>query len=187
MSQYSRSTGRGSCPTSRGARSRTLPAMPYGLRLSLHSPQPTRPVSVSMRTKVHGRQPPSACSASTRAIFMVTLRPTSMHVPRRVCQSISPARRVVERELRARCPRSRAGFRDPGGGMIVDRPSHGEGALQRRIQVLEGGVGLGPHGIEELAEEASRGRGGGHVEDFLVPIAVRPEGLHVGGGDLIRG
>src|SRR6266542_4576147 len=70
MSQYRRSTGRGSCPTSRGARSRTLPAMPYGLRLSLHSPQPTRPVSVSMRTNVHGRQPPSAWSAATRAIFI---------------------------------------------------------------------------------------------------------------------
>ena len=44
--------------------------MPYGLRLSLHSPQPTRPSSVSMRTKVQGRQPPSQCRASTRAIFM---------------------------------------------------------------------------------------------------------------------
>src|SRR5439155_6255459 len=56
---------------SRCARSRTQPAMPYGLRLSLHSPQPTSPSSVSTRTKVQGRQPPSACSASTRAIFMM--------------------------------------------------------------------------------------------------------------------
>src|SRR5215471_19097237 len=88
MSQYKRSTGRGSCPTSTEARSRTLPAMPYGLRLSLHSPQPIRPVSVSMRTKVHGRQPPSACSASTRAIFMETLRPTSMHARPRVCETV---------------------------------------------------------------------------------------------------
>src|SRR5712692_6268590 len=79
MSQYRRSTGRGSCPMSRGVRSRTLPAMPYGLRLSLHSPQPTKPVSVLMRTNVHGRQPPSACSVSTRAIFIVILRPISMH------------------------------------------------------------------------------------------------------------
>src|SRR6266849_7733316 len=72
MSQYRRSTGRGSWPISRGARSRTEPAMPYGLRLSLHSPQPTRPSSVSTRTKVQGRQPPSQCRASTRAIFMAT-------------------------------------------------------------------------------------------------------------------
>src|SRR6185503_9093086 len=57
---------------SNGARSRTEPAMPYGLRLSLHSPQPTRPSSVSTRTKVQGRQPPSQCRASTRAIFMAT-------------------------------------------------------------------------------------------------------------------
>src|SRR6185503_6563551 len=57
---------------SNGARSRTEPAMPYGLRLSLHSPQPTRPLSVSTRTKVQGRQPPSQCRASTRAIFMAT-------------------------------------------------------------------------------------------------------------------
>src|SRR5439155_23073489 len=59
------------------ARSRTQPAMPYGLRLSLHSPQPTSPSSVSTRTKVQGRQPPSACSASTRAIFMGLLLPTA--------------------------------------------------------------------------------------------------------------
>src|SRR5258705_8768907 len=72
MSQYRRSTGRGSWPISSGARSRTEPAMPYGLRLSLHSPQPTRPSSVSTRTKVQGRQPPSQCRASTRAIFMAT-------------------------------------------------------------------------------------------------------------------
>ena len=50
--------------------SRTQPARPCGLRLSLHSPQPTRPSSVSMRTNVHGRQPPSQCNASTFAIFM---------------------------------------------------------------------------------------------------------------------
>src|SRR2546422_4113311 len=54
--------------------SRTDPAMPWGLRLSLHSPQPTSPVSVSMRTNVHGRQPPSQCSASTLAIFMAGSR-----------------------------------------------------------------------------------------------------------------
>src|SRR5437867_3395476 len=77
MSQYRRSTGRGSWPMSRCARSRTQPAMPYGLRLSLHSPQPTSPSSVSTRTNVQGRQPPSAWSASTRAIFMsVLLLPT---------------------------------------------------------------------------------------------------------------
>src|SRR5439155_11499658 len=74
MSQYRRSTGRGSCPTRRSARSRTQPAIPCGLRLSLHSPQPTRPLSVSMRTNVHGRQPPSQWSASTRAILMVSGR-----------------------------------------------------------------------------------------------------------------
>src|SRR5262249_41908118 len=44
--------------------------MPWGLRLSLHSPQPTRPSSVSTRTNVQGLQPPSQCSASTRAIFI---------------------------------------------------------------------------------------------------------------------
>ena len=55
--------------------SRTAPAMPYGLRLSLHSPQPTRPSSVSTLTNVHGRQPPSQCSVSTFAIFMSALRP----------------------------------------------------------------------------------------------------------------
>src|SRR6266851_3948968 len=70
MSQYRRSTGRGSWPMSSGVRSRTEPAMPCGLRLSLHSPQPTSPSSVSTRTKVQGRQPPSQWSASTRAIFM---------------------------------------------------------------------------------------------------------------------
>src|SRR5262249_25425867 len=58
---------------SRWARSRTQPARPHGLRLSLHSPQPTRPSSVSTRTNVQGRQPPSQCSASTRAIFMTVL------------------------------------------------------------------------------------------------------------------
>src|SRR5260370_1350458 len=55
---------------SSGVRSRTEPAMPCGLRLSLHSPQPTSPSSVSTRTKVQGRQPPSQWSASTRTIFM---------------------------------------------------------------------------------------------------------------------
>src|SRR5262245_51796619 len=48
----------------------TEAAIPYGLRLSLLSPQPTSPLSVSTRTNVHGRQPPSQCSASTFAIFM---------------------------------------------------------------------------------------------------------------------
>src|SRR5262245_14428135 len=52
----------------------TQPAIPCGLRLSLHSPQPTRPPSVSMRTNVHGRQPASQWSASTRAIFMISSR-----------------------------------------------------------------------------------------------------------------
>ena len=52
--------------------SRTAPAIPYGLRLSLHSPQPTR---LSTRTNVHGRQPPSQCRVSTFAIFMSALRP----------------------------------------------------------------------------------------------------------------
>src|SRR4029077_7626889 len=55
---------------SSGVRSRPEPAMPCGLRLSLHSPQPTSPSSVSTRTKVQGLQPPSQWSASTRAIFM---------------------------------------------------------------------------------------------------------------------
>src|SRR5215472_7988798 len=183
MSQYRRSTGRGSWPTSRGTRSRTLPAMPYGLRLSLHSPQPTRPVSVSMRTKVHGRQPPSACSASTRAIFMETLRPTSMHGRPRVCQPISRGKR---RELCARRSGRRARLGNPGRGSIVYRPAHGEGAPQARLELLEGGVGPGAHRVEELAEEASRGGGGGHVEDLLVPIAVRAQHLDVGGGDLLR-
>src|SRR5215831_16217751 len=183
MSQYSRSTGRGSCPTSRGARSRTLPAMPYGLRLSLHSPQPIRPVSVSMRTKVHGRQPPSACSASTRAIFMETLRPTSMHARPRVYQSISRGER---RGLCARRSGRRARLGNPGGGSIVDRPAHGEGAPQTRLEVLESRVGPRAHRVEELAEEASRGGGGGHIEDLLVPMAVRAQDLDVGGGDLLR-
>src|SRR4029450_10301598 len=50
------------------------PAMPCGLRLSLHSPHPTRPSSVSTRTNVHGRQPPSQCRVSTFAIFIASPR-----------------------------------------------------------------------------------------------------------------
>ena len=38
----------------------------------------------------------------------------------------------------------------------------------------------------ELAEEAPGGRGGGQIEDLLVPVTVRPEHLDVGGRDLIR-
>src|SRR6266567_3563958 len=68
MSQYRRSTARGSSPISKSVRSRTEPAMPYGLRLSLHSPQPTRPSSVSTLTNVHGRQPASQWNASTRSM-----------------------------------------------------------------------------------------------------------------------
>src|SRR5262245_55743217 len=70
MSQYSRSTGRGSWPIRRSVMSRTQPAMPWGLRLSLHSPQPVTPASVLTFTKVQGRQPPSACRVSTPVIFI---------------------------------------------------------------------------------------------------------------------
>src|SRR5262245_59374204 len=66
---------------SRCAMSRMHPAIPCGLRLSLHSPQPTSPPSVSIRTNVHGLQPPSQCSASTRAIFMRVLSRTSYRHP----------------------------------------------------------------------------------------------------------
>ncbi len=72
-----------------GVRSRTQPSTPYGLRLSLHSPQPTRPSSVSMRTKVHGRQPPSQCNASTRAIFMAADHATA----RQRWQGLQPSQR----------------------------------------------------------------------------------------------
>src|SRR6185503_20067572 len=78
---------------SNGARSRTEPAMPYGLRLSLHSPQPTRPLSVSTRTKVQGRQPPSQCRASTRAIFMATDHATA--AGRGQAARSRPARRTL--------------------------------------------------------------------------------------------
>jgi hypothetical protein len=47
-------------------------------------------------------------------------------------------------------------------------------------------VGLHAQRVEELAEEASGGRGGGQVEDLLVPVSVSAEPLDVGGGDLIR-
>src|SRR5262249_17356235 len=92
-------------------------------------------------------------------------------------------------ERRGLCVRQsgrRARLGNPGGGSIVDRPAHGEGAPQARLEVLEAGVGPRAHRVEELAEEASRGGGGGHVEDLLVPIAVRAQDLDVGGGDLLR-
>src|SRR5262249_59077377 len=75
-----------------------------------------------------------------------------------------------------------ANLGNPRGGSVVDRPAHGEGAPQTRLEVLESRVGPRAHRVEELAEEASRGGGGGHVEDLLVPIAVRAQDLDVGGG-----
>src|SRR5687768_6094899 len=52
--------------------------------MSLHSPQPTRPSSVSTRTNVHGRQPPSQFSASTLAIFMRARVPLRRSAARKV-------------------------------------------------------------------------------------------------------
>jgi hypothetical protein len=57
VSQCSRWTARGSAPSSSPSRSRTEPATPRGLRLSLDSPHPTRPSSVPTLTKVQGRHP----------------------------------------------------------------------------------------------------------------------------------
>src|SRR4051794_31622261 len=70
MSQYSRWTSRGSSPTSRPSKSRTQPVTPKGLRVSLHSPQPTSPPSVSTLTKIHGRQPASQTNDCARVIRM---------------------------------------------------------------------------------------------------------------------
>ena len=60
MSQYSRShRPRILADQQRLAGRAPQPATPCGLRLSLHSPQPTSPSSVSTLTNVHGRQPAS--------------------------------------------------------------------------------------------------------------------------------
>src|SRR6266542_676015 len=66
-----RSTGRGSRPKTSGARSSTTPAKPRGDPCeSVTSAQPTRPSSVVALTKIHGRQPASQNSVSSRMTFI---------------------------------------------------------------------------------------------------------------------
>src|SRR6266542_1035878 len=89
--------------------------------------------------------------------------------------------------LYARWPRSgRSNLRKFRRGKIVHRSPDGEGAPQSRVQVVEDRVRPCSYRVKELAEEAPGGGSGGEIEDLLVPIAVRPERLDVGGGNLIR-
>src|SRR5262245_11608418 len=120
MSQYRRSIGRGSCPMSRWAMSRMHPAIPCGLLLSLHSPQPTSPPSVSIRTNVHGLQPPSQCSASTRAIFMrsslvglIWLEPGGEASPELIQLEQANAPALLRRRARRRCVVAPGGEEQP--------------------------------------------------------------------------
>ena len=57
-----------------GARSRTQPAMPCGTAVVAALAPADEAVVGLDATKVHGRQPASQCSASTRAIFMAASR-----------------------------------------------------------------------------------------------------------------
>src|SRR5207302_322374 len=75
MSQYSRSMARGSSPSTTSSKSRTHPTTPYGFRLSLHSPQPTSPSSVSTFTNTQGRHPASHRNACTRLMRMSPILP----------------------------------------------------------------------------------------------------------------
>src|SRR5260370_12236877 len=80
-SQYSRSMARGSSPNNTSSKSRTHPTIPYGLRLSLHSPHPTTPSSVSTLTKIQGRHPASHRNACTRLMRMWPILPGSTIQP----------------------------------------------------------------------------------------------------------
>src|SRR5215207_350829 len=60
--------------------------------MSLHSPQPTRPSSVSTFTNVQGRQPPSQWRVSIRAIFTALLPPGGLPSGRQTPTGLSGPR-----------------------------------------------------------------------------------------------
>src|SRR5215510_11560991 len=149
MSQYRRSTGRGSCPTSRSAMSRTQPAMPKGLRLSLHSPQPVMPASVSTLTNVHGRQPPSACSASTRVIFTTSSGPSPL-----------AERSLEQRAVQEAAERRAHDRRDPEQPELRDRPPPDEERRPGAARRIHRRVGDGNADEVDEGERQTDGQAG---------------------------
>ncbi len=92
--------------------------------------------------------------------------PADMVAPRTCSDRFRGRTRLVT--LRSCC---RVG---PGNG-----PPYRKRLPQSRVEVIEDRVRLHSQGVEELAEEAAGRRRRGHIEDFLVLVAVGPEQLYV--------
>ena len=166
MSQYSRCTWRGSWPSSSGSKSRTQPATPCGLRVSLHSPQPTSP-----RRSRRGR----TSTGSPAGVAVDRLHALDLHVvPRaRVTCPLKAAARGIPRASGARqgrwgrelCEnsgapcRSERARRPPGPRATPRRRSRGPRRCRRSRRGCTDPGGDPRHAHEHIA----RHQGGQHA------------------------